>query len=282
MIEIFNQNLINYHNPTYGMDCPKLCVYGRDWWHLYPVQDFDYKFNSWGFREQELSTLKNQPVILCVGDSMLVNLGGPIHYSWPSLLQNKFDIPVINLGTPAVGNDGIRNIYEQAIDYFDVRATFVMYSHFHRRIGKNMNLTSNYYSDEENLHHFDCNRLSDAIECAIPYWCFSPSERAYLDELDIFYIKESDFNYDEFKKIPRKFSIFKDAYKKCINKGWPSYKQYIYSDLDYDHIMDNYIHLFIDKRAGFVNRDGWHCNFRTNQLIAERLYRQYKENHHES
>ena len=80
----------NYSDKYSGMDCLEKC-WDKEWFKNYPIQDFDYKFNSWGFRGPEYNQYIGKPVNICLGDSFTVNVGGPIEHSWPSLLQEKFD-----------------------------------------------------------------------------------------------------------------------------------------------------------------------------------------------
>jgi len=85
----------NYIGKYRGIDHPDHCI-DIEWFTNYPIQDFDYKYNSRGFRGPEYDQYIGKPVNICLGDSFTINLGGPIEHSWPSLLQEKFDIPCLN------------------------------------------------------------------------------------------------------------------------------------------------------------------------------------------
>ena len=121
----------NYVNQYSGMDNPR--HHGRDFYD-YPIQDFDYQFNSWGFRGPEYEQYRDQPVNICVGDSFTVNLGGPVEHSWCSQLAEHFSIPTLNLGMDGAGNDTLHLVHSRACELFDVQNTFVMYSYLHRRL----------------------------------------------------------------------------------------------------------------------------------------------------
>ena len=144
----------------------------KTWWKDYPVQDFIYEFNLWGFRGPEYDEYEGQPVILCMGDSNTVNVGGPIQSSWASQLGEKLKLPCINLGMDGAGNDAIRLCYDRAVELFDVQETFVMYSYLHRRLidkefthyvregfvftlaGKTRFKQAPYHTDLQNFEHF--------------------------------------------------------------------------------------------------------------------------------
>ena len=79
----------NNSSKTSGMDTPDRGIRKIKDWYAYPIQDFTYQFNSWGFRGPEYDEHIGKPVNICLGDSFTVNVGGPIDYSWPSQLSGK-------------------------------------------------------------------------------------------------------------------------------------------------------------------------------------------------
>ena len=163
------------------------------WFENYHIQDFDYKFNSWGFRGPEYDQFIGTPVNICVGDSFTVNLGGPIEHSWSSQLQEYFNIPTLNLGMDGAGNDAIRIVYDRAIKMFDVQHAFVMYSYLHRRLVDNKFTHYNgkkktgrkpigppLHTDEENFSYFEEQYIEDAHEAFLPPWCYKDTELEYI------------------------------------------------------------------------------------------------------
>lgn len=183
----------------YGLDSPTKIrpknPAGR--FEEYPVQDFDYQFNSWGFRGPEYDQFIGTPVNICVGDSFTVNLGGPIEHSWPSQLQEYFNIPTLNLGMDGAGNDAIRIVYDRAIKMFDVQHAFVMYSYFHRRLVDNEFTHYNgkkktgmkpapLNTDEENFSYFEDQYIDDAYGAFIPKWCYTETELQYIQFFESF------------------------------------------------------------------------------------------------
>src|SRR5210317_286802 len=102
----------NYTNRFSGMDHPsKSANYTSKKFWEYPVQDFDYQYNSWGFRGPEYEQYIGKPVNICLGDSS-----------------------TLNVGMDGAGNDAIKLVYNRACKVFDVQNTFVMYSYLHRRL----------------------------------------------------------------------------------------------------------------------------------------------------
>ena len=209
---VYHKENAGKHVTFHGMDRPNHPYTKRiaptGWWDKYPVQDFDYQFNSWGFRGPEYEEYIGKPVILCMGDSNTVNVGEPIENSWASQLGKMLKLPCINLGMDGAGNDAIRICYDRAVELFDVQETFVMYSYFHRRFidkqfahymiegkvkylaGKSRFLQPPKYSDLQNFEHFLKNRIPNAHENFIPPWCYNEKE---LDFISSF----TDFKYPE-------------------------------------------------------------------------------------
>jgi len=170
----------------------------KGWFEQYPVQDFDYQYNSWGFRGPEYNEFVGTAVNICLGDSFTVNLGGPIEHSWASQLQEYFNLPTLNLGMDGAGNDAIRIVYDRAIKLFDVQHTFVMYSYFHRRLKDNefthytlptfngRHAKASLHSNEENFLYFEKQYIEDAHETFLPKWCYQNTELTYIKLYDNF------------------------------------------------------------------------------------------------
>ena len=185
----------NYHNKYSGMDTPTAGRIPVAQWHAYPIQDFDYQFNSWGFRGPEYDQYVGKAVNICLGDSFTVNVGGPVEHSWCSQLAEHFDIPTVNLGMDGAGNDAIKLVYNRACKVFDVQNTFVVYSHFHRRLIDNA-FRQNVHEDKENFEYFNKQRIPNGIECALPKINWLDSERVFLQNLKIYFSDSSGTNRD--------------------------------------------------------------------------------------
>ena len=205
---VYHKEMSNYKGQFHGLDIPDHRYHTRNaptgWWKDHPVQDFDYSFNSWGFRGPEYDQYVGQPVILCMGDSNTVNLGGPIEDSWASQLDKLTELPCINLGMDGAGNDAIKLCYDRAYKLFDVQETFVMYSYIHRRLidkefthyvrkgfvptlaGKTRFKEPPPATDLQNFEHFLVNRIPDAYESFIPEWCYTEEELGFINDFPHF------------------------------------------------------------------------------------------------
>lgn len=166
--------------PPHGMDDPNKIHSKPENWYNYPIQNYVYAYNSWGFRDRDFNQYINQEVILCLGDSFTVNIGGPAEHSWPGILQTKTNIPVLNFGVDGLGNDGIHYIFNFVAKLFKIKHTFVVYSFFHRRI-VNGDLIQNFdLSFEENIDFFKSHMLPTSSYSFLPLWCWDKEERKYI------------------------------------------------------------------------------------------------------
>lgn len=186
----------NLKTKTYGLDDPKLCILGKRWWKNYPVQDFDYQFNSWGFRGREYDQYLGQKVNIVVGDSGLVNMGGPIEHSYCSLLAQNLDIPTLNLGVAGCGNDVMHLCYKRACELFDVQTVFVSYTYMNREM-KDNNFTSDYKDFDECVDFFYKHRIPNAIETFIPNWYLLDDEKSFYSSLGLWNIDFDDESQKE-------------------------------------------------------------------------------------
>ena len=250
----------NYSNTTSGMDHPDRCFFSTEDWHAYPVQDFDYKFNSWGFRGPEYTQYIGKPINICLGDSFTVNVGGPIEHSWCSQLAEHFDIPTINLGMDGAGNDAIKLVYNSACDLFDVQNTFVMYSYLHRRLVDNK-FDLGVYNDDENFKYFLEYRIPNVFECTIPYWNYDQQELDFLKHNNIFFFVILD---------PKK-------YEHVRGPDWPIYEQYVKGVAAHQPEIVQEMKRFDKKNfyydsKKFTNRDGHHMNQETNKIYADYFF----------
>ena len=258
----------NYSDKYSGMDCLEKCC-DKEWFKNYPIQDFDYKFNSWGFRGPEYNQYIGKPVNICLGDSFTVNVGGPIEHSWPSLLQEKFDIPCLNLGIDGAGNDTIRLVYDRACEIFDVQKTFVVYSFLHRRL-VNSRLKSEPCDHTDNIIHFEENFINDAYFNFIPPWCWTNQELNYIDALSESYLSIEDTYWND--KIPRILCI-EEQYNDLRGPDWPTYDEFL---AGVNPHPDVYTQEFRLRNYLHSNRDGLHLSLEGNQKLADNLYNQTK------
>lgn len=272
-------NRINYQGNYCGTDHPDRCM-SFDWWKNYPIQNFGYVFNSWGFRSnKEYSDFIGKPVVLCLGDSLTSNLGGPIEHSWPSILQQHFDIPCLNFGTELASNDGINLIYEKACKLFDVRHTFVTYSLFHRRFTNENKFVQKIYDNNVNFEFFQKNRIPNAVECTVYEWAWAYEETKFLDENKIFYLKRPTGNYRTHQELVdqnREWYINKKTYNKFKGWTWPSYKKFINGADPHSDMFTDEFGNFVEIEKSFHNRDGLHLNYECNRIYADYMISKVK------
>ena len=263
----------NYRNTTSGMDHPDECYCGSKDWHAYPIQDFGYEFNSWGFRGPEYTQYIGKQVNICLGDSFTVNVGGPIEHSWCSQLAEYFDIPTLNLGMDGAGNDAIRLVYERACKIFDVQNTFVMYSYLHRRLVGDK-FTVQGYSNSENFKYFLEHRIPNVFEYTLPGWNYTDEERQFLSEIEIYFL-DVPLYFSDNQEIYRKF-ISEDAYNNLRGQDWPTLEQFIQGAAPHPDMFTKEFGNFVsDKKCR--NRDGHHMNQEANKIFADYFYNQWKQ-----
>jgi len=262
----------NYSNTTSGIDHPAESKRSSKDWHAYPIQDFNYQFNSWGFRGPEYTQYIGKPVNICLGDSFTVNLGGPIEHSWCSQLALHFDVPTLNLGMDGAGNDAIRLVYNRACEIFDVQNTFVMYSYLHRRLVNNK-FEQEMLDDSENFNYFLEHRILNVFECALPSCNWTDEERKFLSKLEIYFF-DMPLYFSDYQEIDRKL-IDKDLYNNLRGTDWPTFKQFAQGAEPHPEMITEEFGKFVSSLI-YKNRDGYHMNQEANKIYADYLYNQWR------
>lgn len=263
-LKYFNERK-NLKLNNYGLDRQTHCFIDKEWWISHPIQDFNYNFNSWGFRGEEYNQYIGKPVNICLGDSFTVNVGGPIEHSWCSQIAQQTKIPCINLGIDGAGNDTIKLIYDRACDLFDVQNTFVMYSFFHRKL-HNGNLLQDANLDYNSFPQY---RIKNAIECFLPFWAWTFEEIEYIKKTGIFYLRKNNLTYADVDQLDRRYFVNKELYQQWQGSSWPSYRDFINGA---DPHPDMYTELFgnvVNEKMFYVNRDGLHMNQTANKIYAD-------------
>ena len=236
-----------------------------------------YTFNSWGFRAPEYDQYRGQPVNICLGDSFTVNVGGPVEHSWCSQLANQFPIPTLNLGMDGAGNDALSLLYYRACDLFDVQFTFVMYSYLHRRLVDGMFVHyEDVLEDEENFEYFAMHRIQNAIECALPGWCYTDDEKQFLSDKEIYFLDIPVLSYfSDNQTVDRRF-VAELQYNNFKGPDWPSLQEFRNGAEPHPDMFTKKFGQFISHHA-YTNRDGHHMNFDANKIYANYLYEQWSK-----
>ena len=269
-------NMINYQGQYCGTDSPgKSSCSLRDF-KEYPIQDFDYKFNSWGFRAEDFEQYLGDKVNICLGDSITVNIGGPVEHSWCSQLAEHFDIPTLNLGMSAAGNDAIKLVYSRACDIFDVQNTFVMYSYLHRRL-INGEFICDIHEDNENFAYFNKQRIPNVIECALP-WCWTDEEKQFLSDSKIYFLDAPYIGwFSNYHLLDDRKHVVKESYNNLRSPDWPTLKEFVNGADPHPDMLTKQLGQFMSYRV-YANRDGRHNNYDVNKKYANYLYQQWKQN----
>ena len=269
----------NSYFKTIGIDSPKTCDIDSSWWIDYPEQDFDYRFNSWGYRGIEYKGYLGSKVNICLGDSFTVNVGGPIEHSWPSLLSTHFDIPTLNFGMMGAGNDALYFLHKALTELFDVQNTFVMYSFMHRRFKNGEFLQDVKSENKQNIVYFLNHRIPNAIECAIPSWNHTEQEQNFFNNRSIFMLEQKDHYYkDHVTRVDKNRNryISKEIYNKLRGNSWPTYTQFCNGAGAHKDMYTKGFGKFLNNLLFYVNRDGHHVNKKCNYKYADYFYKQWK------
>jgi len=251
---------------------------------LYPVQDFDYTFNSWGFRadynyEDLNQDGKKAKIILAIGDSFTMNVGGPLEHSWPSLLQKKVKLPVLNGGVDGLGPDSYHLIVEKMRKYFDVQHTFCL---FNLHGGATADQLADANTTEQKIHILKSYEWPHGSEIAfIPPWCWEKNQsdilfRHFPDAHD--YIKDINLNFSEIPYDIFMFLLTPDYIMMSTSK-WPSLDA-IYQQLAVHNEIGNllsdvdgyfFLKLITPKCKSYFyrNRDYRHMSKMSNQMVSD-------------
>ena len=254
---------------------------------LHPERDFEYTFNSWGFRaDYDYEALnvdgKKAKIILAIGDSFTMNVGGPLEHSWPSQLQERCNIPILNGGVDGLGPDSYHLIVDKMRKYFDVQHTFCL---FNLHGGASADQLADANSTEQKIHILKEYEWPHGSEIAfIPPWCWDPKMKqillshfpdahAYMKEIPLIW---KDIPYDIFMLIAQQ------DYQMYSNSKWPSLEA-IYTQLAAENHMDNMLsdsdrYFFMKaltvRCGGYVyrNRDFRHMSKMSNSMVADYFF----------
>jgi len=254
---------------------------------LHPDREFDYTFNSWGFRaDYDYEALNNggkkEKIILAIGDSFTMNVGGPLEHSWPSQLQERVNIPILNGGVDGLGPDSYHLIVDKMRKYFDVQHTFCL---FNLHGGATADQLADANTTEQKIHILKSYEWPHGSEIAfIPPWCWDPEMQKilYRHFPDAHgYMRDYDFKYAD---IP--YDIFmllcREEYQIFSTPKWPSLDS-IYTQLAAHNHMDNMLsdsdrYFFLQKLIPrcksyfYRNRDYRHMSKMCNGSVADYFY----------
>jgi len=279
----------------FGVDDPDTCRYGSDFWHQHPIQNFDYQFNNWGFRDQNFDQYRkdnsNCRVNICIGDSYTLNIGGPQYHSWPHLLGKYFDTPTLNFGVDRLPVDYFRPFVDKIRTLFDVDKVFVL---------------ANLFADHHSIvlrPHTEIEKKCKFLQAHcwipnahwqfIPPWCFDQAELKYL-----YHYFPNAHNYlrglvVDFRQVDltllRLSWPVRQKYLELSGSSWMPYEEFCQQYL-LGHDMTDFFTNVTDKKliqhfvitymypaarcALYYSRDAMHMNQKLNQRLADYFYQQ--------
>ena len=88
------------------------------------VTPIDYRFNSYGFRDEEFK--KDKQSIVCIGGSQSFGVGVALENTWPYLMGQLLGIKTYNLSIPAGSMDAVYRVLSQWLPEIDPLAVCVV------------------------------------------------------------------------------------------------------------------------------------------------------------
>lgn len=280
--------------PPHKLDGPAACMLGADYWHTYPIRDYDYTYNAWGWRGQDYQQYEGQLINICIGDSNTVNLGGPVEHSWPFLLSKYFDIPTLNFGLDGACFYDFNPILERARQSFKINKIFVLYNLFDQdqepvnhsvlavpnssKIDTKINILKNHCWVQGAHWQFDpaWSFFKDELKCLYEHF---PDAHDYMSGVDLDW-KAIDYDSAVTSKV------LAEEYQKIAGGDWIDYSKFIellivdpklllnqYQDQQDQRLILEYLDVHVAKLL-LTNRDGWHMSRQLNQSLADYFYQQ--------
>jgi hypothetical protein len=178
-------------------------------------------------------------------------------------------------------------IYNWAIETFNVKNTFIMYSFFHRRYRSDkktmLHCDRNLLSDSENFEYFENHKIENCYFTFLPYWCWSETEQNYICQTyktNYYSIDARDLNLSYLNQNRHK--VDKKIYNTLKKFEWPAYEHFVNSlELSNSVFAEIFLEcvdaLFNDRPLIFQNRDGFHLNQLGNGIVCDYFLKQVKE-----
>jgi hypothetical protein len=94
--------------------------------------DITYQYNSQGFRCPDLNKFLRQKVNIALGCSFTEGVGLPVECTWPSLIQQRTEYPMLNLGIGAGSTDSVARILTNISSLFDIQTVYILWPPLHR------------------------------------------------------------------------------------------------------------------------------------------------------
>jgi len=297
------KQVASLHNKKFDVphkiDAPEHCMLGADYWNEYSVKDYNYEYNSWGFRGQDYEQHIGKLVNICIGDSNGVNIGGPMEHSWAFQLSQKFDIPTLNYAIDGLCFYDFGMLLDKAKTFFKINKVFVQYNFFDNQERQGTHSVIPIYNNSNINSKIDVLKKYCWIQGA--YWQFDPPWTFIDDELALLYEHFPDaHNYlNNFKldwkqidyRAALSSNVLATEYQKIAGTDWISYAKFIellvvdpeflmnqFSNSDDVRLIKEYLNIHVSKLL-LTNRDGWHMSQQLNQSLADYFYQQATKTH---
>jgi hypothetical protein len=98
----------------------------------YEYVDIDYDRNDQGFRTHELTQYEGKKVNIALGCSFTEGVGLMAHHVWPSVLEKKTDLPMLNLGLGGGSSDTVARVLSGVVSLFDIQTVYILWPPHHR------------------------------------------------------------------------------------------------------------------------------------------------------
>jgi hypothetical protein len=220
---------------TMGIDSPESCkdLPRFKTWNKQVI----YMYNYLGYRDNDWpEDLSGQT--WCLGDSFTLGLGQTFDDTWPQLLSQKLDTPVINVSMNGASNDWIARRVAYILETFQPQNILIQWSFLHRR-----ELEDEYLLDEDRAIWFDTHDSKD-LENFLKNIDLVESNKGKTNIVHSFIPDFADFN----------------------NKDQLHNKVYQYLD------KNNVVYFASLKQLDFA-RDGFHYDVLTADSYAEEYFK---------
>ena len=94
--------------------------------------DISYQYNAQGYRTKDLIGMYDKKVDIALGCSLTEGIGLPIGGTWPSLVEESRDYPMLNLGIQCGSTDTVARMLTNCMGLFDIQQVFILWPDFSR------------------------------------------------------------------------------------------------------------------------------------------------------